>query len=365
MYTASLISIDHETVNMDNHGFLTEQERRDEMDQAFKIVMSDGYILAPVLEEVIDELHGKDTEYILSCLDLGKDKRTVLTKGTESPSVTKGPVVRDTVFDVHLPDSRKVKVIVAVEGESKYDSGLFACARYIYYAARLISDQKGVEFTGDNYRDLKKVIVVWVNLNPPMRDYNTMTRYRMKGECSRDFEIGKGVRYCDYLELVEICIGKSSEGRSDMMGILNTVFDSSLSYESRKETMMERYKIPLTDRILRGIEKMANLTEEYLQSLYDQYYDEWHEKAMKQGIQEGLQQGREQGLQQGREQGLQEGLQQGRRQGIIEGYANVALVMVTEKGYSVDDALVAIRVDEGLEPEVRRQVETKLSQTLQ
>ena len=121
--------------------------------------------------------------------------------------------------------------------------------------------------------------------------------------------------------------------------------------------MMERYKIPLTDGILRGIEKMANLTEEYLQSLYDQYYDEWHEKAMKQGIQEGLQQGRE--------QGLQEGLQQGRRQGIIEGYANVALVMVTEKGYSVDDALAAIRVDEGLEPEVRRQVETKLSQTPQ
>ena len=129
--------------------------------------------------------------------------------------------------------------------------------------------------------------------------------------------------------------------------------------------MMERYKIPLTDGILRGIEKMANLTEEYLQSLYDQYYDEWHEKAMKQGIQEGLQQGREQGLQQGREQGLQEGLQQGRRQGIIEGYANVALVMVTEKGYSVDDALAAIRVEEGLESEVRRQVETKLSQTPQ
>jgi len=98
---------------------------------------------------------------------------------------------------------------------------------------------------------------------------------------------------------------------------------------------------------------MANLTEEYLQSLYDQYYDEWHEKAMKQGIQEGLQQGREQGLQQGRQLGL------------IEAYVKVALIMVTEKGYSIDDALAAIRVEDGLEPDVRKQVETKLSQTPQ
>lgn len=318
---------------------LTEQQRRDEMDQAFKIIMSDGYILAPVLGEVIEELRGKDTADILKCLDLGEDHRTVIMKGTESPSVSKGPVIRDTVFDVHLPDSKKVKVIVALEGESKYDSDRFACARYIYYASRLISDQKGVEFIGDDYRDLKKVVVVWVNLNPPKRDRNSLTRYHIVGECSTEYSIGKGARYCDYIELVEICLGKSGEGCPDMMGILNTVFDSELSNASRKRTMKERYKIALTDRLIREIDNMSSLTEQYLQSLSDQKYEEWHEEGFQQGIQQGV------------------------KQGSIDSAVKHVYALVSGKGFSVDEAIAVLQIDEDMLPDVKERVEAKLKES--
>ena len=311
---------------------LTERERRDKLDQAFKIIMSDGYILAPVLREVIEELRGKDTAYILGCLDLGKDRRTVVMRNTESPSVTKGPVLKDTVFDVHLPDSRMVKVIMAVEGESRYDSDQFACARYIYYAARLINDQKGIEFEGDDYRDLKKVIVVWVNLNPPKRDMNSLTRYRFTGECSNEFSIGKGVRYCDYIELVEICIGESGEGSPVMMGILNTLFDSEIPNESKKKTMQEKYNIKLTNRILRGIDKMTSLTEQHLESLTKKMYEEWHE----------------------------EGIQQGRELESIDSSVKHVLALISKQGCPIDDAMSILGIEESIAPEVRRQVEARL-----
>ena len=317
---------------------LSEKQRRDEIDQAFKIVMSDGYILAPVLGEVIDELRGKDTESIMRCLDLGKDKRTVIMKSAESASISKGPVIRDTVFDVHLPHSKKVKVIVAVEGESRYDSDSHAFARYIYYAARMLSDQKGIEFVGDNYGDLKKVVVVWVNLNPPKRDRNSLTRYRMNGECSAEFSIGKCARYCDYIEIVEICIGKADEGYTGMMGILNTVFDNSITDDEKKDEMWKKYNIALTDRTLRGINKMANLTEEYMQSLYDQCYEEWHDE------------------------GREEGIQQGMVLGKIEGIALAVSALVSERGYSIDDAVAELRIDKEIIPEVKRKAEARLRQ---
>ena len=321
---------------------LTEQKRRDELDQAFKIIMSDGYILAPVLEEVIDEFRGRGTEYIMSCLDLGADNRTVVMKGTESPSVANGPVIRDTVFDVHLPNSRMVKVIVAVEGESKYDSDQFACARYIYYAARLISDQKGAEFKGDDYRDLKKVIVVWVNINPPKRDMNSLTRYRMTGRCSRKFSKGKDARYCDYIELVEICIGKPGGECPDMMGMLNTLFDSELSNETKKRTMMERYKIALTDRLLGGIDRMTSLTEQHLQSLTERWFDEKHKEWNEEGFQKGLEQGRLE---------------------VVNSAVGHVLALISRYGGTVDEAVETLKIAEDIAPEVKRQAEARLNGT--
>ena len=54
-----------------------------------------------------------------------------------------------------------------------------------------------------------------------------------------------------------------------MTGIPNTVVNSSITDEVKKDEMWKIYNTALTDRTLRGINKMANLTEEYLQSLYD------------------------------------------------------------------------------------------------
>ncbi len=54
-----------------------------------------------------------------------------------------------------------------------------------------------------------------------------------------------------------------------MTGIPNTVVDSCIIDEVKKDEMWKIYNTALTDRTSRGINKMANLTEEYLQSLYD------------------------------------------------------------------------------------------------
>ena len=70
------------------------------------------------------------------------------------------------------------------------------------------------------------------------------------------------------IETVEICVGKA-EVCTGMTGIPNTVVDSGITDEVKREEMWKIYNTALTDRTSRGINKMANLTEEYLQSLYD------------------------------------------------------------------------------------------------
>ena len=130
-----------------------------------------------------------------------------------------------------------------------------------------------------------------------------------------------------------------------MTDIPNTVVDSSITDEVKKDEMWKMYKTALTDRTSRGINKMANLTEEYLQSLYDQCYEEWHDE--------------------GREEGIQQGIQQGLVLGKIEGFALVVSALVSENGYSIDEAVAELRIDKEIIPEVKRKAEARLRQISQ
>ena len=43
-------------------------------DQPFKQIMSDGVLASNILGEFVEELRGRDPEYILSCLDLTEER---------------------------------------------------------------------------------------------------------------------------------------------------------------------------------------------------------------------------------------------------------------------------------------------------
>lgn len=65
-------------------------------DQPFKNIMSDGVLTSNILGEFVEELRGKDPEFIMSCLDLTKEKK-IKMRNSESSSGINGPIYRDLI----------------------------------------------------------------------------------------------------------------------------------------------------------------------------------------------------------------------------------------------------------------------------
>ena len=87
-------------------------------DQAFKELIHDGYVLAAIIGGVIPEFKGRTRDEILKCLQTGANGRYVKGRDTESVSSENGPIIRDSVFDVKLPESEgDMEVIVSIEGQ--------------------------------------------------------------------------------------------------------------------------------------------------------------------------------------------------------------------------------------------------------
>ena len=96
------------------------------------------------------------------------------------------------------------------------------------------------------------------------------------------------------------------------------------------------------------------------QDNFDKGFDQGMEKGIQQGREEGIQQGREEGIQQGREEGIQQGMekgiQQGREEGMEEKLFEIALFLVKDKGWSIDEALSLSSDSEEVKESVRRRI---------
>ena len=126
------------------------------------------------------------------------EKNTTLINGmnTVNTSHDEGTVAFDILFAAMIPSSKPMRLIINVEAQADFnshypltDDGSCSPAdqaqadfnshypltsRAEYYSARLISSQKGREFTDPHYGDIKKVYSIWVCTNPPRYRENTI-----------------------------------------------------------------------------------------------------------------------------------------------------------------------------------------------
>ena len=231
-------------------------------DQPFKQIMSDGTLASNILGEFVEELKGKDPEFILSCLDLTEEKK-IRMRASESSSAVNGPIYRDLIFDLNIPGGKeKVRVIVNLEAQLDPDPGYPLEARAMYYLGRTISDQKAD--IGHDYSRLSKVYSIWLVMEPQKGMSNTITRYRMVGSYDDGFESTVGVRPCDYAEIIMVHLGKLGDKYHTTLGLLNTVFSNSIGKEERIRRLEEDYKIVIDTSVFDEVEElMVNLDEDY------------------------------------------------------------------------------------------------------
>ena len=120
--------------------------------------------------------------------------------------------------------------------------------------------------------------------------------------------------------IVRLQKDESARSEDRLIGLLDTLFTSSITPEEKKTVLSQEFQIPVTEHIERAVANMCN---------YSSF-------IRNQGLQEGLQQGMQEGIQQGMQQGVQKGMQQ-------MAVANIKSLMGT-LGISAQQAMTALNI---------------------
>ena len=263
-------------------------------DASCKAVWKNKEILAPLLQNVIQEYKGASVEDVIRYIDadtisedvpVGDLPPTVIDRGTEFTPLTEKP----TRFDLHFKAKNpvlsdgdlQVMLHIDVEFQTDYqphDPSYPLTMRGIYYGARELERQLGTLTGKTNYADLEKVYSIWIcsdNIPADMR--GTMDSYHI----AKKNLIGKTTEPVRYYDLIEVIMIRRGIGKETVLDYLEAVFNSDLQ-------KIEKY-VRISDKpaVSEEVKKMSGLGA----MIYSK------------GVSQGISQGRMEGISQGRSQG--------------------------------------------------------------
>ena len=281
-------------------------------DQNFKTVIHRGTILSWILQGCIGELNGQDYQKIKEGLDIGADGFTVRGKETEQFSGTNGPVIMDNIFDVRLPGSGET-VSVIVDLEAQNDSTPYPIGkRAEYYLGRLVSAQKGVDFSNSDYGNLRRVYSIWIMMNPPEKNRNTILRYKMTPST-----VGKPGEIYELNTFNAIFVnlgGDYDESLPKELKFMSALFMNGLTENERKDLMTKTYKISAKEYPSKELRQMGVFGEDCKRRYTREGYA----------------------------QGLAEGKAEGKAEGRLESKIEIVMSLIS-RGYTEEDALEIVQ----------------------
>ena len=178
---------------------------------------------------------------------------------SEDNSITEGTVRYDIKYKATVPSTKQtVQLIINIEAQNKYHPDYPLLKRAVYYCGRLISAQKGAEFTGSHYGKLKKVYSVWICIKPPERKQNTITRYRLREENLVGTVKAKREHY-DLLTIVMVNLG--SRDGTGVLRLLSTLFASDVDATEKCRVLENEYSIPMTEETEEDMTAMCNYSD--------------------------------------------------------------------------------------------------------
>ena len=279
-----------------------------------KMLLSEKIILAHILAGCVEEFADMDPQVILGYIEGEPEISSVPVE----PGMTNSPHIRgistedrvpyeqvvfyDIRFYVRNPKvDENVGIVIGIEAQKSFYPGYDLVTRGIYYAARMISSQMGVEFTGENYNQIKKVYSIWICMRVPRKIENTITEFAVKQNniVGTHGELG---RY-DLFRCIFVCLSDEMTGQREevrLHRLLETLFADGISLSERRNILQTEYQITMTEELEGRLNQMCNLGEGLAERWMERGWKEGMEKGMRQGIQQGMQQGMQEGVQQTR-----------------------------------------------------------------
>ena len=275
-------------------------------DAVCKQLLSEKSILAWIMKYCVSECREMAVEDIVRCIEASPsvsvtpvfpdEKNTTLINGmnTVNTSQDEGTVVFDILFAAMIPLPKPMRLIINVEAQADFSPHYPLPSRAEYYSARLISSQKGREFTNSHYGDIKKVYTIWVCTDLPKYRENTIytTSVRMKERSGRMDSLIKGY---GLQRTAFIMLGNEEEKEAEgVLRLLDVLFRSEKSLEERKHILEEEFDIAMNEDMEMEVRHMCNLSKGV--------EDRGFRKGVVVGTENGIVKGREEGLKEGREE---------------------------------------------------------------
>ena len=188
----------------------------------------------------------------------------------------------------------ELEIIINVEAQSSMSHsrlGYHLENRIVFYLARLISSQKGINFAKSEYDNIKKVYSIWICMDAD-RISDSISRISLKA----DTLFGKP---CGFPKLDKMCgmvirirnNNNVAESKNKLIAMLEDVLSSEDS-DVKKHKLEDKYDMKMTTELEGRINGMCNLS------------DVVEERGIEQGMERGIKQGMERGIKQGIERGI-------------------------------------------------------------
>ena len=149
-------------------------------DAVCKQLLSEKSILAWIMKYVTEEFKDMEISQIKRCIgsDVQISGVNVLPGLPEAEKISgeshedsvpgEGELYYDIRFSVYYAQTkRRIKMLINVEAQKDFHPGYSLTTRGVFYGARMISAQKGTEFTGTDYDNIRKVYTIWICMNAP------------------------------------------------------------------------------------------------------------------------------------------------------------------------------------------------------
>lgn len=254
------------------------EAKRIKCDQAIKRVLANMSILARTVKGTVTEVRNMSIAEIEASIDhesieissvrvnpgLSNSKSVLLN--CQDSIKDEGTVFYDIRFIMRLPDGSQTKIIVNVEAQRKSNPGYSIVKRGVFYVARLISAQLGVEFSNKGedriqYDNIKKVYSIWICMDCPNDKKDSIVSYTLHPEIIYNGNNKLNIDYAyDLLNVTLVHLNETyDKSNNELIGMMDILL-SNMAVEDKKNRLEFEHSIPMTVELDEEMSDMCNIS---------------------------------------------------------------------------------------------------------
>lgn len=293
------------------------------LDQSIKNVLATMPILAYTVKCTVTEVGDMSMADIEASIDhesievssvrvnpgLSNSKAVLLN--CQDSVKNEGTVYYDIRFVMRLPDGSQTKIIVNVEAQRKSNPGYSIVKRGIFYVARLISAQLGVEFSNKGedkaqYDNIKKVYSIWICMDCPNDKKDSIVSYTLQPNVLYSGNANLNIDYpYDLLNVTLVHLNDTyDKSNNELIGMMDILL-SNMAVDEKRCRLETEHSIPMTMELDKEMIAMCNISA----GVVERSINEGMAKGMAKGIAIGEARGESRGEARGIEKNRTEMIQ--------------------------------------------------------